>query len=170
MAEEAKGRTNAPGAGRKPILGLGDPLLMTMMRLCLGRLQQELAYRFGFSTSCVSRTTLMWLNFSCLRLGLTPILPRSLSDCQLFQHSAILYLLDDIPEGKSLMAGVRLKIQRLLIKCNLLLNIPPFKGTQKNLSQNCPRDTKKSPVCDWPSQNPLSCFSRCQSTHPGCLH
>ena len=34
-AAEAAGRTNAPGAGRKPILDLEDQLLVTMMRLRL---------------------------------------------------------------------------------------------------------------------------------------
>ena len=65
-----------PGAGRKPKLSLEDQLLMTMMRLRLARLEQDIAYQFGVSVSCISRTTVMLLNFLYLRLGLIPIWPK----------------------------------------------------------------------------------------------
>ena len=53
---EAEGGVNCPGAGRKPTLSLEDQLLFTLMRLRLRRLEQDLAYQFGISTSTVSRT------------------------------------------------------------------------------------------------------------------
>ena len=74
-ATEEEGRLNCPGAGRKPQLSQDDQLLMTMMRLRLGRNEQDLAYQFGVSVSCVSRTIIMWINFMYLRLGLIPIWP-----------------------------------------------------------------------------------------------
>ena len=49
--------------------------MLTMMRLRLGRFEQELAYQFGISISSVSRILHMWRNFLYLRLGLLPILP-----------------------------------------------------------------------------------------------
>ena len=49
--------------------------MLTMMRLRLGRFEQELAYQFGISISSVSRILHMWINFLYLRLGLLPILP-----------------------------------------------------------------------------------------------
>ena len=72
-AAEAAGRTNAPGARRKPILDLEDQLLVMMMRLRLGRQEKDLAYQFGVSMSCVSRITTMWLIFFWyLHLALIP--------------------------------------------------------------------------------------------------
>ena len=49
--------------------------MMTMMRLRLGRLEQDLAYQFGINVSTVSRTLSMWINFLYLRLSLLPIWP-----------------------------------------------------------------------------------------------
>ena len=49
--------------------------MLTMIRLRLGRFEQELAYQFGISISSVSRIFHMWMNFLYLRLGLLPILP-----------------------------------------------------------------------------------------------
>ena len=71
-AAEEEGRLNCPGARRKPQLSQDDQLLI-MMRLRLGRNEQDLAYQFGVSVSCVSRTIIMWINFMYLRLGLIPI-------------------------------------------------------------------------------------------------
>lgn len=72
---ESKGRVNAPGAGRKPVLSMEDELLVTLMRLRLGRQEQDLAYQFGLSKSSVSRISVKWINFLYLRLGLIPIWP-----------------------------------------------------------------------------------------------
>ena len=74
-AIEKDGRLNCPGAGRKPSLLLEDDLLITLMRLRLGRLERDLAYQFGVSESCISRINIKWLNFLYLRLGLIPIWP-----------------------------------------------------------------------------------------------
>ena len=75
-ATEAEGRTNAPGAGSKATLSLEDHLFMTTMHIRLGRAEQDLAYQFGVSASCVSRTTVMWLKFLYLRLSLRPLWPK----------------------------------------------------------------------------------------------
>ena len=74
-AKKAEGRLNCPGAGAKPSLDLEDQMLLTLMRLRLGRLEKDLAYQFGVSESTVSRTVIKWLNFMYLRLGLLPIWP-----------------------------------------------------------------------------------------------
>lgn len=41
--KEAEGRKISVGGGRKPDIGLEDQLLMTLIRLYLGRMEQELA-------------------------------------------------------------------------------------------------------------------------------
>lgn len=68
-------RQRKSGAGVKCTLSVEDQLLMTLMRLRLGKLEQELAYTFGISVSSVSRTIITWLNFLYLRLGLLPLWP-----------------------------------------------------------------------------------------------
>ena len=74
-AKEEDGRLNCPGAGRKPILDVEDELLLTLMRLLLGRLEKDLAYQFSVTGSCISCIVIKWLNFLYLRLGLVPIWP-----------------------------------------------------------------------------------------------
>ena len=67
--KEAQGRLNCPGQGRPSVLTLEDELLMTLMRLRLGRMEQELAYVFGVDKSTVCRIFVKWINFMYLRLG-----------------------------------------------------------------------------------------------------
>ena len=62
-------------SGRKPSLTLEDELLLTLMRLRMGWLEQALGYVFAISESSVSRILAKWLNFLYLRLGLIPIWP-----------------------------------------------------------------------------------------------
>ena len=59
--KEEEGRSRYPGAGRKPTLSLEDELLLTLMRLCLGRMEKDLAYQFGVSESCISMAQLSFL-------------------------------------------------------------------------------------------------------------
>lgn len=73
---DKKGRQNSYGAGRKSILSLQDQLLMTLIRLRLGTLEQVLSYQFGVSISSVSRTVVKWINYLYLRLGLIPTWPK----------------------------------------------------------------------------------------------
>ena len=73
--KEAEGRLNCPGAGRKAVLSPEDELLMTLMRLRLGRLEEDLAFVFGVDTATVSRIFTKWINFLFLRLGDLPIWP-----------------------------------------------------------------------------------------------
>ena len=54
-ATEEKGRKKAKGSGREFALSFEDQLLLTRMRLWLGRLLQELAYTFGIYASTDSR-------------------------------------------------------------------------------------------------------------------
>ena len=63
------------GSGRRSELLLEDQLLLTMMRLRLGRLEQELAYSFVIDVSNVSRIIQKWISYVYLRLGLLPIWP-----------------------------------------------------------------------------------------------
>lgn len=74
-AAESEGRHNSVGAGRKCALSLEDQLLLTLMKLRLGRTEQELAYIFGVSTATISRLIVCWVNFLYLRLGMLPIWP-----------------------------------------------------------------------------------------------
>ena len=46
---------------------------MTLLRLRLGRMEQDLAHRFGVSQSTVSRVTTTWINLLYLKLKKIPI-------------------------------------------------------------------------------------------------
>ena len=70
-----QGRKVAPGRGRKSALSLEDQLLVTLMRLRLGRLEQELAYMFNVDAGTISRVFNKWINFLYMRLGMIPIWP-----------------------------------------------------------------------------------------------
>ena len=73
--EKEVGRKISTGSGRKPALSLEDQLLVALMRLRLGNLEEQLAYLFGINVSNISRLLSMWYNFLYLRLGLIPIWP-----------------------------------------------------------------------------------------------
>ena len=73
--KEAEGRLNCPGAGRNAVLSPEDELPTTLKRLCLGRLEEDLAFVFGVDTATVSRIFSKWINFLFLRLGDLPIWP-----------------------------------------------------------------------------------------------
>ena len=75
VVTESSGRKNRFGAGRKSSLPLEDQLLVTLMRLRLGRLERCLASQFGVHESTISRILDTWLNYLYLRLGLIPIWP-----------------------------------------------------------------------------------------------
>ena len=62
-------------AGRKSILFLHDQLFMVLMRLRLGLLERDLAFRFGESESTISRLFQKWINYMYLRLGSLPVWP-----------------------------------------------------------------------------------------------
>ena len=56
-ANEERGRKNVRGAGRLAVVTLEDQLLvMTVLRIRLGWLQQQVEYIFGVSEACVSLT------------------------------------------------------------------------------------------------------------------
>lgn len=203
-----KGRRIAKGSGRKSTLSLEDQLLITLMRLRLGRLENELAYLFGCDEATISRIFIKWLNFLYLRLGQIPLWPTwddveksmpdcfrctypstfvvldatelrcevpsaldlqssnystykshttvkglvgiapngtfifisqlftgSISDRQIVLKSGILEYLDSVPPRKNVMADRGFNIQDLLVKKDLLLNIPPFKGSRASLTK-----------------------------------
>ena len=73
--KENSGRVNMPGAGRKHRLSLEDEMLMTLVRLRLGRLEEDLPYEFDVSMSTVCRIFDKWINFGHLKLGDFPIWP-----------------------------------------------------------------------------------------------
>ena len=53
-------------SGHNVLLSLEDQLLLTLMRLRLGRMKQELTDQFGISRSAVSRCLITWVNVSAL--------------------------------------------------------------------------------------------------------
>ena len=55
-AKEVLFRRIAHGSGRKSALELDDEILMRMMRLCFGGMEEELAYVFGVTTGTVLLT------------------------------------------------------------------------------------------------------------------
>lgn len=52
-----------------------EELFMTLIRLRLGLLEQDLAYRFNMSQSTVSRIVCTWINFQYLKLKELPLWP-----------------------------------------------------------------------------------------------
>ena len=50
-------------------------MFLTLVRLCLGLLEQDLADRFSASQSTVSRITCTWINFLYLKLKQIPMWP-----------------------------------------------------------------------------------------------
>lgn len=215
-AAESKGRLVSHGRGRKSALSLEDQLLLTMMRLRLGRLTEDLGYMFHVDAGTVSRLFEKWINFLYLRLGLIPMWPEwgdvqklmpdvfktsypdtfliidatelrcerpsslslqsqhyssykshttlkglvgivpsgsfafisqlytgSISDRQLVVESGLLPLLESVPSGKNIMADRGFEIQDLLVKPNLLLNMPPFKGSRTSMPKEDVVKTQK---------------------------
>ena len=67
-------RSKAP-SGRARRLQPVNEFFMTLVRLRLGLLEQDLADRFGISTSTVSRIFTTWINFLYLRLKDLPLWP-----------------------------------------------------------------------------------------------
>ena len=67
----------------------------------------------------------------------------SISDRQLVIESGILSLLELVPARKRVMADRGFDIQDLLVKPNLILNIPPFKGSRTHLTQAEVLETQK---------------------------
>ena len=65
----------------------------------------------------------------------------SISDRDIYLRSGMDKLLKKVPPGKSLMADRGFEIQDLILKHDLLLNIPPFKGSMPSLSME---DVKKT--------------------------
>ena len=45
-----------------------EELFLTLVRLCLGLIEQDLAFRFNISQSTVSRIICMWINFLYLKM------------------------------------------------------------------------------------------------------
>ena len=93
----------------------------------------SLSLQSHHDSSCKSHTTLKGL------VGITPngqfafvsqLFTGSISDRQLVCESGFRRLLDHVPPGKSIMADRGFKIKDLSVKPNLLLNMPPFKGSR----------------------------------------
>ena len=62
-ADDGEGHAIARGSGRNSKLSLQDQLLLTLLRLRLGRMEKELVYQFGIDEATVSRIMKTWLNF-----------------------------------------------------------------------------------------------------------
>ena len=99
---------------------------------CSPHIYRSMQNELAFAGGCAERTPL----FRTLR---TPM--------QLFQDCGVLDLLHDVPEGKSLMADKGFEIQDLLVKFGLLLSVPPFKGSQKLVSEECTKTQRIACVC-----------------------
>ena len=61
--------------GRHRILCPIDEFFLVMIRLHLGLLEKDLAYRFGISQSTVSRILITWINFLYLQFQCIPLWP-----------------------------------------------------------------------------------------------
>lgn len=60
---------------RSRILSALNEFFPTLVRLCVGLLEQDLAYRFGISKSTVSHILITWINFMYLQLEQIPLWP-----------------------------------------------------------------------------------------------
>lgn len=67
----------------------------------------------------------------------------SISDRDLYLQSGMDNLLKKMPPGKSLMADRGFEIQDLILKHDLLLNIPPFKGMLPSLTKEDVQKTQR---------------------------
>lgn len=68
-ATDTKGRQRSRAVGLESSLSFENQLVLTLLRLRLGYLEQDLAYHFCISIASVSRIFTMWINFLYLRLG-----------------------------------------------------------------------------------------------------
>ena len=59
--------------GRKRKLPPLEEFFLVLVRLRLGLLEQDLAYRFGVSQSTISRIVITWINFLYLQLKQIPL-------------------------------------------------------------------------------------------------
>ena len=75
-ATDTSGRQRSYPVDLEKSLSLEDQLVMTLVRLRLGYLEQDLAFHFNVSVATVSRVFTMWINFMYLRLGSIPIWPK----------------------------------------------------------------------------------------------
>ena len=61
--------------GRPRLLSPMEEMFLTLVRLRLGLMEQDLAYRFGISQSTSSRMIITWINFMYLQLKTIPLWP-----------------------------------------------------------------------------------------------
>ena len=66
---------NSRSKGRHRTLCPIDEFFLVMIRLRLGLLEKDLAYRFGISQSTVSRILITWINFLYLQFQCIPLWP-----------------------------------------------------------------------------------------------
>ena len=66
---------NSQSKGRHRTLCPIDEFFLVMIRLRLGLLEKDLAYRFGISQSTVSRILITWINFLYLQFQCIPLWP-----------------------------------------------------------------------------------------------
>ena len=72
------------------------------------------------------------------------LLTASISDRQLVSKSGLPCLLDHVPPGKSIIADRGFEICNLLVKPNLVLNMPPLKGSWTSMPVANVENTKLS--------------------------
>ena len=70
VTDESSMKSNT---GRKRILPPMEEFFLVLVRLRLGLLEEDLAYRFGVSQSTVSRIIITWINFLYLQLKQIPL-------------------------------------------------------------------------------------------------
>ena len=114
-----EGHALAGGSGQKSKLSLQDQLLLTLMRLCLGRMGKELSYHFGIDEATVSRILKTRLNFLYLHLGLIPIWPKwervvegSMSDVFRSTHPNTFIIIDATELRCAIPSSLPLRSQR----------------------------------------------------------
>ena len=89
-AKEVLFRRIAHGSGRKSALKLDGEILMRMIHLCFGGMEEELAYVFGVSTGTVSLTEMqdlltvpnLFLNISLFKESKAPMLESNVNRTQ----------------------------------------------------------------------------------------
>ena len=76
LSYKERNETDASSSGRPHILPPMEEFFLVLVRLRLGLMEQDIAYRFNISQSTVSRIIITWINFMYLQFKELPLWPK----------------------------------------------------------------------------------------------
>ena len=90
LSYKERNETDASSSGRPHILPPMEEFFLVLVRLRLGLMEQDIAYRFNISQSTVSRIIITWINFMYLQFKELPLWPKKVVTSympQTFKHN-----------------------------------------------------------------------------------